>query len=414
MHRIRLTLFLLPFLLLGCNTKTEHRIIIWTNNAEFAQYVEVFNSTHPENSAVLVYKENPADSLPPANDEQAPDIIIGSYLNTEKPEQYFKPLNYLFDYGRISSSYFYSDLLQTGHKGFYQYLLPVSFNLPLLIFSSENASLIQDHYMLNLKSLHDSSVAFNQKNKAEAFSRLGFIPSASEDFSYLATKLYQTDFHEENGKITWNEDNLQKTVNFLKEWTNTDNGGLSTEEDFAYKYLFMPSYRQITSGRTLFSYTSSNDLFQYMKEDDSNINYRWIIEKGRIPIEDSYLMMGIYKDCHNQVGATEFITWFLDSENQRSILKRKSDSNLDTEMFGIAGGFSAVREVNEHILPLFYKQLLENLPPSSLLSVPKGLPAKWESYKESVIQPYLKESVRKDEKVDIQPYITEWEKRILN
>ena len=83
-------------------------------------------------------------------------------------------------------------------------------------------------------------------------------------------------------------------------------------------------------------------------------------------------------------------------------------------MFGIAGGFSAVREVNERILPIYYKQLLGNLPPSSLLTVPKNLPAKWESYKKNVILPYIKESIKKDEAVDIQNYITEWEKGILN
>ncbi|MCQ2577862.1 MAG: extracellular solute-binding protein [Treponema sp.] len=414
MHKSRFLLLLVPFLFLGCGTRAVKRTIIWTNNPEFAQYIELYNRKSSENAAVLVYKENPADSLPPAKDELPPDIIISSYLNTEKPEQYFKPLDYLFDYQRLSSSDFYEDLLNVGHKNSHQYLLPVSFNLPLLIFSGTNESRLHEQYMMSLKSFQDTAVLFNETTKSGAFSKMGFTPSASEDFSYLVTKLMGTDFHEENGSVLWDDNKLQASINYLKNWTNNSNGGLSTEEDFAYKYLFMPSYRRITSGRTLFSYTTSDDLFKYLKDDSLNISYRWIIENGNIPIEDSYLMMGVYKGCQNQAGATDFITWFLNTDNQRTILERKLATNLDTEMFGIAGGFSAVREVNERILPLYYKQLLGNLPPSSLLTVPKNLPAKWESYKKNVIIPYVKESIKKEEKVDIQTYITEWEKGILN
>ena len=91
-------------------------------------------------------------------------------------------------------------------------------------------------------------------------------------------------------------------------------------------------------------------------------------------------MLGIYRDSQNQVGATEFITWFFNSQNQEAMLKRKDNLHLDTELFGIAGGFSSLRDVTEHILPIYYNQLLTNLPPSQMLTVPQKLPARWESY----------------------------------
>ena len=87
-----------------------------------------------------------------------------------------------------------------------------------------------------------------------------------------------------------------------------------------------------------------------------------------------------------------FITWFFQSENQRRILERKEQLELETEKFGIAGGFSAVRDVTEHILPVFYKNLLTNLPPAQMLSVPNQLPARWDSYKSLVVEAYLKEA----------------------
>ena len=123
------------------------------------------------------------------------------------------------------------------------------------------------------------------------------------------------------------------------------------EEDFAYKYLFMQDYRLIDSDRTLFAHITSDRLFSILKNQDLQIDYRWICNENSIPMEDSFTMMGIYKKCKNQVGATEFITWFFDIESQTKMVSRKSQLNLNTELFGIAGGFSSVKQVTELILP---------------------------------------------------------------
>ena len=64
-------------------SKKDNRIVIWTSSSEFAPYIELFNSQH-KTKAVLVYKDNTADALPPANDELKPDIVLGSYLRNNK------------------------------------------------------------------------------------------------------------------------------------------------------------------------------------------------------------------------------------------------------------------------------------------------------------------------------------------
>ena len=189
------------------------------------------------------------------------------------------------------------------------------------------------------------------------------------------------------------------------------------EEDFTFKYLFMPYYRQVSSGRTLFAYTTSDNLFKTLNEQDLEIDYRWIVEDNQIFIEDSNTMMGIYKKANNQVGATEFITWFFQSENQRKILESKEKMHLETDMFGIAGGFSALRDVTEHILPVYYNQLLTNLPPAEMLSVPQKLPARWDSYRTLVVEPYIKDSITTpaDETAPVfQDYEKEWRKKVFD
>lgn len=398
----------------SCDNSSQKRIVIWTSCAEFAQYTELFNKTHPGSNAVIVYKENPANELPPAKDELAPDIVVGSWLRTEKTGKYFETLDYLFDRQLLSSGMFYEQLLDSGKSKKTQYLLPVSFNLPAIIFSKDNSSFVKDNYTLTLEQLKTASASFNEKNKKGNFTKMGFVPSTSNDFLYLTTKLYGVDFKEEKNQIVWNNYRLQNAVDFDKKWVVENNESADAEHNFAYKYLFMPDYRQVTSGRTLFAYTTSDSLFKNMRDQELNIDFRWISGGDFIPIEDSFTMMGIYKKSQNQPGATEFITWFFDSENQKQILEHKVELNLTNERFGIADGFSSIRDVTEHVLPSYYEELLTNLPPSQMLKVPQCLPAKWNSYKSVVVEPYLSTAVTTEDTVSIGEYEAEWNKKVFD
>lgn len=405
------------FLFASCKEEKTQRIVIWTNCSEFAQYIEYFNSTHSDTKAVLVYKDNPASSLPAAKDELNPDIIVGSWLRTDNTIKYFKDLNYLFDRKVLTSSIFYPQLLEAGKPEKSQILLPVSFNLPAIIFSTENKDLITNNYTLNLEQIRSTAAEFNQKKKNGTYTKIGFAPLSSSDFLYLTTKIYGVNFHDESGSIVWNQDRLDYTLIELQDWINTENTSAQIEQDFAFKYLFMPDYRQVTSGKTLFAYTTSDSLFKTLKNQDVPIDYRWISDNQFIPVEDSFTMLGIYKDCTNQPGATEFITWFFDSENQQQILQRKAKLTLNTEMFGISGGFSSIRDVTEHVLPVYYTQLFTNLPPENILKVPEILPSKWDSYKKTVVDPYIKSYITADENTPVQTISDlekEWQKKMFD
>ena len=174
----------------------QDRIVIWTSCREFAQYIELFNRQHKDNCAILVYKENPALSLPPAKDENPPDIIVGSWLRTETPQKNFKTLDYLFDTKKLTSDVFYPQLLDSGKRKNVQYLLPVSFNLPAVVFSTENKDLIPENYNLSLEQIRQAASAFNEKNKKEAYTKIGFTPLGNNDFLYLVSKMKGTDFRE--------------------------------------------------------------------------------------------------------------------------------------------------------------------------------------------------------------------------
>ena len=414
------SIFTLSFFLFSCKFQQQEqkkRVVIWTSCSEFVQYIELFNKTHKENNAILVYKENPALSIPPARDETPPDIIIGSWLRNDAPYKYCKPLDYIFYNKILSSDLFYKQLFEAGQKNNLQFLLPVSFNLPTIVFSQENKNLVPDNYTLTFEQIRKTGAEFNTKNDKGVFTKIGFTPLSNNDFLYLSTKIFDVNFREENGKIIWNSEKLQETTDKLKDWIFTENESAQTEQDFAFKYLFMPYYRQVISDRTLYAYTTSDQLFKTIKNQDFGIDYRWVVQNKKIPIEDSMIMLGIYKECRNQTGATEFISWFFNVDNQQKILERKEKLNLDTELFGISGGFSSIRDVTEHILPVFYTHLLTNLPPSQMLSVPQKLPARWDSYKSLVIEPYLRSVITaqpEETVMSIEDLESEWRRKVFD
>ena len=225
------------FTLSGCKKKPEKRLVIWTDNSEFAPFIEIYNKNHRQ-KAILVYKENIADNLPPEPGELPPDIIVGALLKNSRIKKNFVALDFLFNRKYLSSNDFYKTLLKYGTFGQHQYLLPVNFNIPAMIFSTENENLIKDNYTISLEELRESGAAFNKKNKKDNYTAIGFAPQSNTNFLYTTAQLLGANFREDkNNSFTWNKDSVDETVRYLKEWISTENTSPQVESDFVYKYL---------------------------------------------------------------------------------------------------------------------------------------------------------------------------------
>lgn len=412
----KIFVFSLIFLTFSCKAiKSKSSLVIWTSCPEFAQYIELFNRDNPEIQATLIYKENPSLSLPPTKDELSPDIIVSPWLCSVNIKANFKSLDYLFDRRTLSSDIFYPEFLQIGKIKDTQYLLPVSFNLPSIIFSSENRNLVPDEYTLTLEQIRTTASSFNTKSKSKTYKTMGFVLLNNPEFLYTATKINNVRFKEKNGKITWDNHSLTNTIESLSEWIIQENTSSTHETDFAYKYLFMPVYRQVTSGKTLFSYSTSSELFNFMHRQDLNIDYRWISNEDSVAIEDDFLMMGISKKTRNLANASKFISWFFKAKTQESFLQKKAQLNLNTELFGIAGGFSSLVEVTEKIIPIHYTQLLTNIPPIQKIKNFNIVPSRWQSYKSIVLLPYLEAKLENsNDKSNIEELEKEWRKKVFD
>lgn len=389
---------------MGCSTKNEKsdRIVIWTNNSEFIQYIELFNKTH-KSKIILVYKENPAASLPAKSEEIKPDIVVAPYLRNRKTTKNFESIDYLFDRNYLEQSDFYFGLLKAGKFYNKYYLLPVSFNLPTIIFSTDNSKLIENDYTISPEELYKIGKKFDKRNKKNKLTQIGFSPLSSDDFLYTFSRMNNVQYKESKKQFfSFNQKNLDYSIEQLVKMTSMGLESVEESNDFVYKYLSVVDTKRVTSERTLFAYTTSDEFLKLPGEQISKIDFRWLESNGLIPVEDSMVMMGISKDASNYSGAIEFITWFYNSETQRKFLNLKDKLTSDMINFGIAGGFSAVKDVNLKILPTYYKNLLSNVPQEGSLRIPDAKPANWEEIKETVIIPYIKESIllSEVEKVD--------------
>ncbi|MBO5137860.1 MAG: carbohydrate ABC transporter substrate-binding protein [Spirochaetaceae bacterium] len=402
------------FITTSCTENKSNPVIIWTNRQELASYAELFNSSQTKNKVVVIYKEKPAESLPHAKDEQPPDIVIGSWLKNSTVKKNFRPLDYLFSEQQINQSIFYPNLLNSGNLNDRQYLLPVSFNIPAVIFAKENQEFVKENHIIDLEQIRDTAATYNKFNKSNIYTHMGFGTTWETDFMYLTAKMFGSEFNAKGNLFTWNQEKLDEAAQFLKDWTKTANTSTTAESDFAFKYLYTPGYKQVVSGNCLFAYTTSNALFEFQEDKLLEIDFRWIHNDYKIPVEDDMIFLGLYKKGQNSAGAEDFITWFMQIDNQQKLLERNKTMGLSVNSFGIAGGFSAIRNVNEQIFPVYYQSLLGNLPAAEYLVAPATLPAAWESIKDRVVIPWLQSATNTDNEAPtktMDSLISEWSKQ---
>ena len=84
--------------------------------------------------------------------------------------------------------------------------------------------------------------------------------------------------------------------------------------------------------------------------------------------------------------------------------------------FGIAGGFSSIRTVNEKLFPLYYPSLLGKMPPAHYLKPPDILPSKWPELRKDIVLPLLLEATGPNPPVDpnatLEARIQAWLKKM--
>jgi hypothetical protein len=179
---------------------------------------------------------------------------------------------------------------------------------------------------------------------------------------------------------------------FCATWIEQANPGYEQDNQFQRTYLYEPLPKLLDSGRIRFYMADSSSLFRNIENHSEEVDFRWLGAENRIPVDDEVLFFGIPKGSRNRRGARLFLTWMFQPQTQGRLLEINQEKRLDT--FGIAGGFSSLRMVNEREFPRVYRQLLGRIPPEQMLLFSKALPVNWGEQKDKIVVPWLVSYVR--------------------
>ena len=384
----------------SCGIFVSNTAILWTDRPEFAFYAQYFNISQSRYKVEVRYFESPSRRL--TESSGYPDIVAASWLKSSSTRSSFRPISGIIS--REARASFYPQLLSMGHIDRRQRLLPVSFNIPAIIFAQNISDPPLDPFTIELEEIRERARAHNVSSGGE-YTRMGFNFSASEEFLFITATLFGAGFREAS-PIAWDSQALEQSLAWAQRWITEVNTSVHAEDDFAYKYFFDPPEKQVNSGRVLYSYMDSARFFTLPEEHRVNLDFRWLAANSRIPVDERAVYLGIHKRARARKAAEAFTRWFFQAETQGLLLEAGRGYRLHESSFGIAGGFSSMRTVTEQIFPHFYPSLFGRLPPQSYLFPANILPRNWISVKERVILPYLGERIRLTSRENIRPL--EW------
>ena len=371
----------------GCGALSNSgTAVLWTNKSEIAAYIELFNTEQNSYKIEVVYKNNPSIAL--KNESSAPDIVIGENLNNGELSKFFSSLDNQIEKEIINTKEIYPELLKLGQREDKQFLLPVSFCLPAIIFRSEDIIPLADSFIITLDGIRSLSTSFGKENRD--LSRTGFSPRWQPEMSYIVAYLFGAGFHETpEGLPAWNDFRLIEAIDFIRNWTIEINGGIEAENAFVEKYMYDPGYKLVNSGRIRFYYTDICDFQIIPAEIRDSLDFTWLSDGTRIQVGDQILYMGMTKQAKNRRAAAALISWFFMPETQSRLLESAQFSRM--RVFGIAGGFSSLEVVNTSSLPRYFPFLLGHVPGAESLKFPSPLPVSWPAMKRDVVFPWLLE-----------------------
>ncbi|MFA6507983.1 MAG: hypothetical protein WCT14_17915, partial [Treponemataceae bacterium] len=363
--------------LTSCGIGEQRAAVMWTDRPEFVAYAEHFNASQSRYKLEVFYKAAPALAL--GDTDNVPDIVVGSWLKSASTRAFFTPLDFFFEDLLLIENSFYPSLLKLGNLEGKQYLLPVSFNIPALIFSRENSPIVAKSFTLAPEDVKNLGRAYNEQKDAY-FTRMGFSPRWSDEFLLILATLYGASFRE-GTPLAWDATALERAISQVRLWTTEANGDATAEDDFAFKYLYDPAPRLAAGGRILFAYMTSDRLFTVSEESRAALDFRWIARDSAIPVYEGASYLGMCKKGKARTAAGAFVQWFYKEETQSQLLDLSKRYRTMETVFGIADGFSAVKSVNEQIYPMFYPGLLGHVPPADYISAPNILPEDWTTLK---------------------------------
>jgi len=368
-----LAILLVLTLNLGCSGHRDVKLL--TDRAELALAAEIYNVENDGARITLSYTESiSAEKIRFEN----PDVIIGKNLSS---------IDVTYLLRRMKHVYPVYETLQDSQEG-RTHLIPLSFELPLIMGRSEIMSKLPDPILVRADELREASRAFSVLSKDGRLLRLAFSPSWNQDFllDVLATKNPEP-FSIDMESI--DEESINQTVMDIRDWIIEGAGDIESDIQFSNRYRYIPDEVSVLNGRILFARTD----FEYWNSLPDVINreldIRYFGGKRSIPVV-SVVRAGIPKRAKSVRAAEDFIEWLMLPSTQSQLMKSWESAGIT--VFGFLGGLSSLQEVNQTVMAQHFPRI--KTPESQFFLAPRYLPIRWARTRGEVIIPWLEAAIK--------------------
>ena len=373
--------------------RTEAVVELWSDHPELAAYVDAFNAAGGPVKVELTYTPQPGRQL--LNGAAPPDLMFGSGLASPELHRLLAPLDRLLA-NRLAADEYFPELLAVGAAGAAgsagnrQFTLPFSFNLPVVVFARAATPPDIDQFLLSAEELRRLAEEFDAR--APSLGRIGYSALWNDGLIYLLAQAGGAGFAAtEDGAVVIDQERLAAALRSVHDWLRAGPGGIAGHQRFADTYLHRPLYQLVLDGRILLFVTDIASYARLPEQKRELLDFRWLAVHGGIPVLQGYRSFAVPAAAGNTSGATLFLRWISQPEIQAHLLEAANFKWL--RGFGLAGGFPALRDVSERILPRSHEFLIGRLPDASLLRVPAPPPVDWSAARTELVGPWLRAAV---------------------
>jgi hypothetical protein len=391
----------------ACGLLSEPTVKLVTDRAELAAYVERFNARQDSYHVQVQYSESPAQSV---LDGAAADIVVGEFLASPQLLDRFDSTADIIKPGRIEPSWFYPGLLSMGTKDTRPVLIPISFDLPAIVYSRPSLPTELPSLVIPLDLLRSLAAAFNSPGKT-GMAAMGFSPLWNEEYLCAAAALFGARFRPGRGGLpAFDAEGIGKTREHVRGWLTQVNGSPEKDREFADRNLVQPYYKLLATQKILFALVPFADFFSLPEDKRRDLDFRWLSNGNLIPAMDNVLFAGVLRSGGNKRGAKAFLEWFFNLQNQRSFLEVAQSRRIG--VFAVSNGFSALKAINDKDLPQKYPILPGHIPPENMLLFPETQADNWVKVRGEVILPWLAASAADTDTESLEKRIDLWQKAL--
>ena len=394
-HNLYLLFFLI--LLFSCSFfSPPQKITLWTQCPEIIPFIERYNASQNNFKIEVTYFASlPLELL---TSEKAPDLVLAEYLSAPEIATRLQSLQDLLKPGIIDPELFYQELLASHRFNNNQVCLPFNFHLPLIVYR-QGLFAKQADGTLSVELLKELGLALNKRNRTE-IAALGFAPHYNTDFPIYLAELYQVQFRSDPATIlSWDEKAFTSFLAAYADWIKQNTSNLAQELDFIDLFLYEPPYKIISDKHgdypRLSCYITLDKNFFYLPTSATqDLEFAWLSKDNKVLAADKVLGWGIPQKAINRPGAQDFLKWIYSPSNQALLMAQQKEIN--PFCFGLVGGFSALKVVNERELSKLEPRLAERLPRAEQIIFFPSLPYDWDKIKKDILIPWFHLFLKQD------------------